>query len=258
MRTVLVIGIGAGDPEQVTIQAIKAMNRVDVFFVVDKGTTAAELVEVRKDILARYVTERTFRLVELADPPRDRSSEAYRLAVRHWHRRRAELYARAIHDELDDDGCAAFLVWGDPSLYDSTLRILEEVLASGKVAFDYEVVPGVTSVQTLAARHRLPLHGVGEGVRLTTGRRLAEDWATGADNVVVMLDGDCAFAQIDGADADIFWGAYLGMPDEIIVRGRLCDVAALIRQTRQAARARKGWIMDIYLLRRRRSEPDTD
>jgi precorrin-6A synthase len=258
MRTVLVIGIGAGDPEQVTIQAIKAMNRVDVFFVVDKGTAAAELVEVRKDILARYVTERTFRLVELADPPRDRASGAYRLAVSDWHRRRAQLYARAIHDELDDDGCCAFLVWGDPTLYDSTLRILEEVLASGTVSFDYEVVPGMTSVQALAARHRLPLHGVGEGVRVTTGRRLAEDWATGADNVVVMLDGESAFTQLGGADADIFWGAYLGMPDEITIRGRLCEVGELIRQTRESARAKRGWIMDIYLLRRRRSETDTD
>ena len=35
MRRVLVIGIGAGDPEQVTVQAIKALNETDVFFVIE-------------------------------------------------------------------------------------------------------------------------------------------------------------------------------------------------------------------------------
>ena len=37
MRKLLLIGIGAGDPEQLTVQAINAMNTVDAFFVLDKG-----------------------------------------------------------------------------------------------------------------------------------------------------------------------------------------------------------------------------
>ena len=41
-RTVYVIGIGAGDPEHLTLQAVAAMNRVDVFFTIDKGEATAE------------------------------------------------------------------------------------------------------------------------------------------------------------------------------------------------------------------------
>jgi len=37
MRRLLIIGIGAGDPEQVTVQAIRALNEADVFFMMDKG-----------------------------------------------------------------------------------------------------------------------------------------------------------------------------------------------------------------------------
>ena len=44
MRRLLIIGIGAGDPEQVTVQAIKALNRADVFFVIDKGAVKQDLM----------------------------------------------------------------------------------------------------------------------------------------------------------------------------------------------------------------------
>ena len=43
MRTIYVIGIGAGDPEHLTVQAIAAMNRVDVFFIIDKGAAKDDL-----------------------------------------------------------------------------------------------------------------------------------------------------------------------------------------------------------------------
>jgi len=198
----------------------------------------------------RYVTDRPYRLVEIADPPRDRAPARYRSAVETWHARRADIYACSIRDELGTNESGAFLVWGDPSLYDSTLRIIDQVQAGGTVAFEYEVIPGVTSISTLAAKHRLPLNGIGEGILITTGRRLAEDWARGVDNVVVMLDGGCAFMQLDPTGVEIYWGAYLGTPDEITLAGRLSDVGALIQQARERTRSKKGWIMDTYLLRR--------
>jgi precorrin-6A synthase len=248
VRRLLVIGIGAGDPDHVTVQAIKAMNRVDVFFVLDKGTAKDDLVRVRRQILDEHV-HRPHRVVEAQDPPRDRHPADYRAAVEDWHERRAALYERMLLDELDDDGCGAFLVWGDPSLYDSTLRIVERVLARGAVAFDYEVVPGITAVQSLTARHRIVLNRVGEPVTITTGRRLA-GLPPGQADAVVMLDGEEAFRAVDGDDVDIWWGAYLGTPDEVLRSGRLSEVRDDIARTRAEARARKGWIMDTYLLRR--------
>jgi precorrin-6A synthase len=253
MRKVLVVGIGPGHPEQITMQAVNALNRVDVFFVLDKGREKDDLVRLRKDICRRYVRNDSFRIVAVSDPPRDRTPEDYGPVVEAWHEERAALLERGLTEELTEDQCGAFLVWGDPSLYDSTLRVLERLLARGKVAFEYEVIPGVTSVQALAAAHRIVLNGIGEPVHVTTGRRLAQGFPPCADSVVVMLDGGGAFANIDDSAIDIYWGAYLGTEAEILVAGRLQDVAGSIEEIRRDARRRNGWIMDTYLLRRRRS-----
>jgi precorrin-6A synthase len=252
VREILVIGIGPGDPEQVTVQAVNAMNRAQVFFVPSKGAEKEALVTSRRAILERYVTGGGYRLVELADPPRDRAGD-YLGAVDDWHGRRAAQWGEAIAGELEPDGVGAFLVWGDPSLYDSTLRILERVLASDAVAFEHRVVPGITSVQALAARHRIPLHGIGEPVLITTGRRLAEDGAGGGalpSNTVVMLDGNARFTEVGPEGVDIYWAANLGTDREEVAAGPLSEVSGEIVRRRAALRAAVGWVMDVYLLRR--------
>jgi precorrin-6A synthase len=97
----------------------------------DKGRDKEDLLRLRKEICERYVKNRSYWTVEARDPERDRTSTSYEAAVKAWHEERAALYERLIREELGDDGCGAFLVWGDPSLYDSTLRIIDQVLAEG-------------------------------------------------------------------------------------------------------------------------------
>jgi precorrin-6A synthase len=251
MRKVFVIGIGAGNPDYITIQAINALNQVDVFFIIDKGQEKDDLVRLRRDICERHIKDKSYRMVEAIDPPRDRTPSSYEPAVRAWHEQRAGIYERMIADELGDDDCGAFLVWGDPSLYDSTLRIIDQIIARGAVTFDYEVIPGISAIQALAARHRIALNRIGRPVHITTGRRIAEGLPDDVDDAVVMLDGDCAFKAIDDPSIDIYWGAYLGTEDEILVSGPLRECDEAIERMRAEAKARKGWIMDTYLLRRR-------
>jgi precorrin-6A synthase len=249
VRTLLVIGIGMGDPDQLTRQAIRALNAVDVFFVVDKGGATRELVELRSEICARHITG-DYRIVEIPEVDRARASPEYREAVVDWHEQRAERFERAMLDELAPDGCGGLLVWGDPSLYDSTIRIVESIGRRGRLDFDFRVIPGISSVQQLAAAHRIVLNGIGEPVLITTGRRLAQAVESGAENVVVMLDGELACRALIGDEWEIYWGAYLGSPDETLVSGTLADVMGEITSTRAALKERKGWIMDTYLRRR--------
>ena len=183
----------------------------------------------------------------MPDPPRNRvaaDSPAYRRAVAEWHDARARLWAEAIVSELGSDDAGAFLAWGDPSLYDSTLRILDRV--AEHVEIDYDVIPGITAIQALTARHRIPLNDVGEPVLITTGRQLRESGLTGS--AVVMLDADCSFQDCPPGTR-IWWGAYLGTPDELLFAGTVGDVGERIIAARTDARARHGWIMDTYLLR---------
>ena len=242
-RRIHVIGIGAGDPGYVTAQAVSALNDTDVFFVMDKGEAKSALVAWRRDICNRFIdAARSYRFVELPDPPRAATGD-YRAAVTDWHDARAQLWSEAMANELAPGEVGAFLAWGDPSLYDSTLRVLDVVGAH--LDFDLDVIPGITAIQALTARHRLPLNDIGEPVLITTGRRLDPQFH---GTVVVMLDGDCAFRNCPSGTR-IWWGAYLGTQHELLISGTVGDVGERIAKLRSRARARHGWIMDTYLLR---------
>ena len=124
MRTVSVVGIGAGNPEHITVQAINTLNAVDVVFMMDKGDAARELTELRRTICERYITSSSYRIVTMAEPDRDRGAAAYEPAVADWRTRRAVIYERLIAGELGEHDHGAFLAWGDPAIYDSTVHIL--------------------------------------------------------------------------------------------------------------------------------------
>ena len=248
-RKVLIVGIGAGNPDFVTVQAIDAMNRADVFFIPDKGAEKAELSRVRRSIIDRYVRERPFRTVEYRVPSRQRGAKSYESDVAAWHAEIGEGYRRMIMEKLGETEIGAFLVWGDPTLYDSTLRILQHLRAEGGFELDYDVIPGISSVQALAAQHRVAINEIGRAVLITNGRELAEGFPSNVDSVVVLLNADKALRSADG-ELDAYWGAYLGTPEEILVSGKLKDIVDEIERIRSAARQENGWIMDCVLLKK--------
>jgi precorrin-6A synthase len=250
MKKLLVIGIGAGNPDYITMQAVKALNLVDVFFLMDKGQNKDKLIDLRREICERYITDRDYRFVEAHSPERERGDVDYKASVEDLNLAKQQTFERLISEEMTDDQCAGFLVWGDPALYDSTIRILQAILASGRCAFEFEVIPGITSVQALAAQHKVPLNCIGRSIEITTGRRLAAGQVSDADSLVVMLDAEDSYHRVADQETEIYWGAYLGTPDEILISGKLKEVADEIERVRKAARLANGWIMDTYLLRK--------
>jgi precorrin-6A synthase len=250
MKKILIIGIGAGDPEYVTVQAINALNQVDVFFVMDKGIAKEKLVALRKEICRRYIRGNDYRFAEATSPERVRDAAEYQASVEDLNRDKQAVFERLIAQELADGECGAFLTWGDPTLYDSTIRIVETIAKHGAHEIEYEVIPGISSIQALAAKHRIPLNRIGRSIEITTGRKLAEGFPEHVDSIVVMLDSDDTYKRFVDLDIDIYWGAYVGTPDEILVSGKLKDVAGDIERIRSEARKSNGWIMDSYLLRR--------
>ncbi|MBV4519561.1 precorrin-6A synthase (deacetylating) [Pseudomonas sp. SWRI74] len=250
MKKILVIGIGAGNPDYITMQAVKALNRVDVFFLMDKGQSKDKLIDLRREICERYISDHDYRFVEAQSPERERGDVDYTSSVDELNLAKQRTFELLINEQMTDGQCGGFLVWGDPALYDSTVRILQAMLDTGACAFEFEVIPGITSVQALAAQHKVPLNQIGRSVEITTGRRLAAGQVSDADSLVVMLDAQDAYRQVADQDTEIYWGAYLGTPDEILISGKLKDVADEIERVRKAARLVNGWIMDTYLLRK--------
>lgn len=249
MRTMSVVGIGAGNPEHITVQAISTLNAVDVVFMMDKGETARELLEFRREICERYITNPSCRIVTAADPERPHGPASGGQAVADWRTRRAEIYEQLIAGELGGHGHGAFLAWGDPAMYDGTVDVLRQVLDRGTVSFGLRVIPGISSIQALAAQHQISLTRAGRPLHITTGRLIAQGFPGNADDVVVMLDPECTFTEMDG-DLDIYWGAGISGAGEALISGRVAEVGQQITAARAAARSRDGWVMDTYLLRR--------
>ncbi|MFP5077083.1 precorrin-6A synthase (deacetylating) [Rhizobium sp. YIM 134829] len=253
MRQVFVVGIGTGDPDHLTFQAAKLLARADVVFIPLKGEEKQALADLRREIMRRHGHPGQ-RVVEFALPRRRTEGIGYAEGVAEWHAAIARLYASLLREHLGEDRAGAFLVWGDPMLYDSTLRILDRVRALNAVPFAVTIVPGITSIQALAASHAIPLNAIGQPVTITTGRRLRESFPDPAGTAVVMLDGEQAFLNLDDPETTIYWGAYLGLPQEVVIAGKLGAVKDRIVETRAALRAEHGWIMDIYLLHRAEAE----
>lgn len=248
---VWILGIGMG-PQHVTAEVASALRSVD-YVVASEKSSDDSLLALRRAVVDAYAG--TVPIVTVADPRRDRSpgltTAGYEGAVADWHAARAQRYADVLRSR---GGTAAFLVWGDPTLYDSTIRIVERVkalISEPGYELEYDVLPGISAPQLLAARHRVVLHEVGRPVHITTGRRLAEAVAAGQDNIVAMLNPP-ALDLTALADWTIWWGANLGAAEERLVSGRVGDVADDIAAARRAAKAEAGWVMDVLLVRRPR------
>jgi len=245
MTHLLLIGIGTGNPDHLTLQAIRALNRADLVLIPRKGPDKADLADLRRAICAEVITNRLTRLVEFDLPVRNPATPGYLARVNDWHDAIAAVWAHTI--EREGARTVALLVWGDPSLYDSTLRIAARLIPAPEIT----VIPGITSMQALTAAHRIPVNALAAPFLVTTGRQLRDHgWPQGVDTLVVMLDGECSFQTLPAEGVSIWWGAYVGMAEEIIRHGPLVAVTADIIATRAAARLTHGWIMDIYILRR--------
>ena len=218
------IGIGTGSPAHVTAEGMQALRDVSVVLVPEKGAGKDDLAALRRAILKASGTKA--QVVAFDYPERD-PALPYIQRVARWHDEIARRWQSALTG-TDRSGPVGLLVWGDPSLYDSTLRIARRLSPAPRL----RVVPGITAIQALTAAHVVTLNTLNGPVTITTGRRL----------------------QTLPPDTHIWWGAFLGMPEQILAHGRIGDVAQQIIQLRAQARAQHGWIMDTYLLRRQITE----
>lgn len=238
---VRIIGIGMG-PHQVTPEAADALRDADYVIAAEKREGDA-LLAIRREVADAFDVP----VVVVPDPARDREprgDDGYVGAVAGWHAARVAAYEAVLAER---QGTAAFLVWGDPAFYDSTIRILEAIAERGVVEVEYDVVPGISALQLLAARHRVVLHDIGQPLHVTTGRLLAEAVDGGQTNIAVMLNRS---VELDGLeDWTIWWGGNLGRPEEELVAGGVGDVLGEIWAARERIRRVAGWVLDIFVVR---------
>ena len=252
MKKIYLIGIGPGEPDYLTVQAIETMKKVDVFFILEKNGERGyeDFVKMRAEILEKYLESGTYRVIYAKIPERRKGGKPYKEGVKIWRQQKAEIFTGLINDEMKDGESGAILAWGDPSLYDGHIEILQHLLKTKRVRFEYEVIPGITCIQVLTANHKIPLNRIGERIVITTGRNLKKYAPDEIVNTVVLLDNYSAFKHVQDTDIDIYWGGYLGTEDEMLLSGKLQDVIEELKEIRKKAKKKKGWLMDTYILRK--------
>lgn len=260
------IGMGMGSPAHLTREGEQALRRLDLLLLPDKGEDKAELAAARLRLLQAVCPGFDAdvgsgpRVARYAVPQREGSDAddtvRYLDGVRRWHDALALAWVQALRKHLPHGGQAGLLIWGDPALFDSSMRIARRV--AQQLPIELEVVPGISALQALAAAHAVPLNDLASPVLITTGRRLRQGGCPAdVPALAVMLDGGTAFEALPDPHAwHIWWGAYLGLPQQSLDSGPLPQAGPRIVRTRAALRQAHGWILDIYLLKRRGADDD--
>lgn len=245
MTELWLIGVGTGNLGHVTLEGMQALREAACVLIPRKGPGKEDLAQLRYAILQSAGA--AARVIGFNMPVRD-ESKPYATRVDLWHDEIARRWQIALKDA--PPGPVALLVWGDPGLYDSMLRIAARLSPVPRL----RVIPGITALQALTSAHTIPFNTVNGAVMVTTGRRLRDHgWPEGTETLVVLLDGHCSFQMLDPKELHIWWGGFLGMPEQVLDHGPLTEAGPRIVATRAEARARHGWIMDTYLLRRQRT-----
>lgn len=217
------VGVGPGDPELITVKAVKALKVADVVCV---PKSHANKPSMALSMVKQVLEERTKppEVLELVFPMTKDGFDVKRL----WAENATIVAAKAEAGKM-----VVFITLGDPMLY-STFLYLYHSLREGYPNLRLEIIPGVTSVTAAAASAKLPLAEREEVVSILPSDLdpgLIEETARHADNLVFMK---CAHRLKDLApilekagfteDSTVALVRRCTLPQEKVVVGRLGDV----------------------------------
>jgi len=204
------VGVGPGDPELLTVKALRALKGADRIF---SPTMAIDAVGRAESIVREAdPTLKIERLVFAIRRDDDARSEAHRAA------------AARIVDCLDAGEEVAFITLGDPNVY-STFHHLARLVVEQRPAATVDTVPGIMAFQDLAARAGIVVLDGTERLHLVSavdGPEHAADALEDDDAAVIVYKGGrhlpAIAAQLDTKgrlDGAVF-GELLGLPGERI------------------------------------------
>jgi precorrin-2/cobalt-factor-2 C20-methyltransferase len=150
------VGVGPGDPELLTIRAYNLLSRIPVIFVPLKDETSSSYA---RSVIKNLVKKSDGKVVGVVLPMlRDKEKLAD-----YWHKA-----AESIWQYLKKGEDCAFVNIGDPLLYGTFIHILE-TLQKSHPQIEFEVIPGISSINAAAARAVVPLASNDERIAIISG-----------------------------------------------------------------------------------------
>ena len=165
------IGVGVGDPENITVKATKKLYEVDVIVLPEaksgEGSTAFNIVK-------EYVKAGVEQM--FLEFPMIKDVEARKVFRKN--------NADKISAELEKGKNVAFLTIGDPMTYSTYTYVLEHIADDVEV----ETIAGITSFNSIAARLNVPLMIGDEDLKVVSVNRKTDIYKEieNNDNLVLM------------------------------------------------------------------------
>ena len=135
------IGVGPGDPELITIKAVKTLQYVDIVICPeakkDKGSIALNIVR-------QYLKENT-EIIFLTFPMTHDKKAVTSKALEN---------SLVIKNEIDKGKNIGFITIGDPMVFSTYINLLPHLKSKG---IQIETIPGITSFCAVAGRVNIPL-----------------------------------------------------------------------------------------------------
>lgn len=224
------VGVGPGDPDLVTVKAVRVLRAAGVVLVPVTDQAGAGRAEAT--VRAHLDPAHFGRLQRVAFTMGDRSGVTPRRA-RAW-----EVAAEAVVEAFDTGvDLVAFATIGDPNVY-STFSYLAQTVVARRPGTVVETVPGITAMQDLAARSGIPLCEGTESlalIPLTSGLESYRAALETMDTVVAYKGGRqlpelLAVLAATGRLADTVVGSALGLAGARIDRASEIDAAGAVDQ----------------------------
>lgn len=168
------IGVGPGDPELLTIKAVKTIRKCDVIGIPAKDKDSCTAYQIAKNAMPGIEEK----LIVTVPVPMTTNKESLNKAY--------DSGCQALIEQLQAGKNVAFLNLGDPTIYASYMEIHQRMIEAG---FQSELVSGVPSFCAVAAAVGAPLGSGSEHIHILPGRYSIEELETYNGTRILMKSG---------------------------------------------------------------------